>query len=45
MLRYNTNTTDSYYLVVNFPESYKNNLDYANKIESVTVYVYSKQVI
>lgn len=45
LFKYNTKTTDSYYLVVNFPEAYKNNLEYANKIESVTVIVNSKQVI
>ena len=41
----NTKTTDTYYLVVNFPETFKTTLEYANQIESVEVIVNSKQII
>lgn len=45
LLTHDSMTTDSYYLVVEYPLLYKNTLDYLNKIESVDIYVYANQLI
>lgn len=40
-----TQTTDKYYLTVNYPEEYKNNQEYAGKIDSIVVKINARQVI
>ena len=42
---HDTNTTDTYYLVVNFPQSAQSTISYAGQIESVEVKIDAKQVI
>ena len=44
-LLYKNKTTDIYTLVVNFPEVYNNNLEYADCIENIEIYINSRQII
>lgn len=44
-LLYQNKTTDIYTLVVNFPEVYNNNLEYADCIENIEIYINSRQII
>ena len=42
---YENKTTDIYTLVINFPELYANDADYANYLESIEVIIESKQMV
>lgn len=44
-LKHDIKTTDTYYLVVNFPQSAQSTITYAGQIESVEVKIDAKQVI
>ena len=42
---YNEKKTNIYYLVVDFPESYKNVITYSDAVENIEVIINSKQII
>lgn len=42
---YKENKTDIYYLVIDFPTSYKNVLEYSDAIENIQIIIKSKQII
>lgn len=42
---YKEKKTDNYYLVIDFPLAYKNNIEYSDAMENIQVVIKSKQII
>lgn len=42
---YTEKKTDNYYLVIDFPLNYKNNLEYSDAMENIQVIIKSKQIL